>query len=170
MMSEKRFSSNFYEEEGRTITDNGNELTQNEVVDLLNEQQTTINQLKEDNEQLRKYNKQLKERLEKINGGYGLLTYRNGLTANEWLIEGQERELEKKNEQISDLKEENERLKQQLLYDGDDVCDICKHEYLVPSGNYFIGKCEKGHEECSTEDIEYCEDFKLKEMSEWAND
>ena len=36
-MSEKRFSSNFYEEEGRTITDNGNELTQNEVVDLLNE-------------------------------------------------------------------------------------------------------------------------------------
>ena len=35
-MSEKRFSSNFYEEEGRTITDNGNELTQNEVVDLLN--------------------------------------------------------------------------------------------------------------------------------------
>lgn len=36
-VSEKRFSSKFYEKEGRTITDNGNELTQNEVVDLLNE-------------------------------------------------------------------------------------------------------------------------------------
>ena len=44
----------------------------------------------------------LKRRLEKINGGYGLLTHRNGLTANECLIESQERELEKKNEQISD--------------------------------------------------------------------
>ena len=126
-----------------------------------------LNELYEENEQLRKYNEQLKERLERINGGYGHLTYRNGLTANEWLIESQEKELKKKNEQISDLKEENERLKQQLFYDGDDVCDICKHEYLVPSGDYFIGKCEKGHEECSKEDIKYCEDFKLKELSEW---
>jgi len=63
---------------------------------------------------------------------------------------------------IQSLKEENKQLKQQLLYDGDDVCDICKHEYLTPSGNYFIGKCEKGHEECSKEDIEYCEDFEFK--------
>ena len=91
--------------------------------------------LKEENEQLRKYNKQLKERLEKINGGYGHLTHRNGLTANEWLIESQERELKKKNEQISDwierhskdiekiseqqatisdLKDENEQLKKRL--------------------------------------------------------
>ena len=53
-MSEKRFSSNFYEEEGRTITDNGNELTQNEVCDLLNEQQSIISALKEENEQLQK--------------------------------------------------------------------------------------------------------------------
>ena len=51
-MSEKRFSSNFYEEEWRTITDNGNELTQNEVVDLLNEQQATISQLEEENKKL----------------------------------------------------------------------------------------------------------------------
>ena len=91
------------------------------VVDLLNEQQATIITLK--------------RRLEKINGGYGLLTHRNGLTANEWLIESQERELEKKNEQISDwierhskdiekiseqqntisqLEEENEQLKKRL--------------------------------------------------------
>ena len=102
---------------------------------LLNEQQATVQSLKEENEQLRKYNGQLKERLEKINGGYGHLTHRNGLTANEWLIESQERELEKKNEQISDwieqhskdiakiceqqatistLKEENEQLKKRL--------------------------------------------------------
>lgn len=100
-MSKKRFSSNFYEDEGRTITDNGNELTQNEVVDLLNE-----------------------------------------------------------------LNDENEWLKQQLLYDGDDVCGICKHEYLAPNGDYFIGECEKGHEECSKEDIKYCEDFKLKELED----
>ena len=53
-MSEKRFSSNFYEEEGRTITCNGNELTQNEVVDLLNEQQSMIDQLEKENKQLRK--------------------------------------------------------------------------------------------------------------------
>ena len=73
-----------------------------------------LNELYEENEQLRKYNGQLKERLEKINGGYGHLTYRNGLTANEWLIESQERELKKKNEQISDLKEENDKLKKQV--------------------------------------------------------
>jgi len=47
-MSEKRFSSNFYEEEGRTITYNGYELTQNEVVDLLNEQQARIKELEEE--------------------------------------------------------------------------------------------------------------------------
>ena len=91
--------------------------------------------LKEENERLRKYNGQLKARLEKINGGYGHLTHRNGLTANEWLIESQERELQKKNEQISDwierhnkdiekiseqqntisqLEEENEQLRQMI--------------------------------------------------------
>ena len=58
------------------------------LIRLMNEQQATIITLK--------------RRLEKINGGYGLLTHRNGLTANEWLIESQERELKKKNEQISD--------------------------------------------------------------------
>ena len=73
-----------------------------------------LNELYEENEQLRKYNGQLKKRLERINGGYGHLTYRRGLTANEWLIESQERELEKKNEQISDLKEENDKLKKQV--------------------------------------------------------
>lgn len=63
-------------------------MTALEVTKKLNKQQDTIITLK--------------RRLEKINGGYGHLTHRKGLTANEWLIESQERELKKKNEQISD--------------------------------------------------------------------
>ena len=68
--------------------DNDLYLVAEQICNLLNEQQATIITLK--------------SRLEKINGGYGYLTHRNGLTANEWLIESQERELKKKNEQISD--------------------------------------------------------------------
>ena len=113
MMSEKRFKKmdtiidpfpilDTVEELGYNCTD-----TLDLLVDLLNEQESTIQSLKEENEQLQKYNEQLKERLEKINGGYGHLTHRNGLTANEWLIESQERELKKKNEQISDWIEQH---------------------------------------------------------------
>ena len=107
------------------------------LIRLLNEQQATIITLK--------------RRLEKINGGYGHLTHRNGLTANEWLIESQERELKKKNEQISDwierhskdiekiseqqntisqLEEENEQLRQVIddvnsyLKDNDYLCSL----------------------------------------------
>ena len=65
---------------------------------------------------------------------------------------------------VGKLKKEIEQLKARLLYDGDDVCGICKHEYLVPSGDYFIGKCKKGHKECSKEDIKYCEDFEKEIM------
>ena len=102
-MNEKRFSSNFYEEEGRTITDNGNELTQNEVVDLLNE-----------------------------------------------------------------LNDENKTLKAQLYCEGS-VCNICKHQQLTPDKvmqGYYTAKCEKGHKDCSKEDLKHCKDFKLKELSE----
>ena len=107
-MSEKRFilkrsnaiSSNYCLGERVYDTVLKKELYNLEIVDLLNEQQDTIITLK--------------RRLEKINGGYGHLTYRNGLTANEWLIESQERELKKKNEQISDLKEENEQMRKEL--------------------------------------------------------
>lgn len=63
---------------------------------------------------------------------------------------------------LNELNDENERLRQQLLYDCDDVCGICGHRYLVSSGDYFISKCKKGHEECSKEDIKYCEDFELR--------
>ena len=89
-MSEKRFRVRFEQEDGRgeIVNEKGVELTAREVVDLLNEQRDTIITLR--------------RRLEKINGGYGHLTHRNGLTANEWVIESQEKELRKKNEQISD--------------------------------------------------------------------
>ena len=96
MMSEKRFEcmvkkgthSGVYDNQKQHNQGMGDELWVGEVVDLLNKQQDTIITLK--------------RRLEKINGGYGHLTHRNGLTPNEWLIESQERELKKKNEEISD--------------------------------------------------------------------
>ena len=89
-MSEKRFRVRFEQEDGRgeIVNEKGVELTAREVVDLLNKQQDTIITLR--------------RRLEKINGGYGHLTHRNGLTANEWVIESQEKELKKKDEQIFD--------------------------------------------------------------------
>ena len=137
-MSEKRFE--FYSDEdlvGVLDIVTGRTFNSFEIVDVLNEQQATIITLK--------------RRLEKINGGYGLLTHRNGLTANECLIESQERELEKKNEQISDwierhskdiekiseqqntisqLEEENEQLRQVIddvnsyLKDNDYLCSL----------------------------------------------
>lgn len=79
----------------------------NKVVDLLNKQQATIITLK--------------KRLEKINGGYGHLTHRNGLTANEWLIESQERELKKKNEQISDWIEQHSK----------NIVKICEQQAII---------------------------------------
>ena len=127
MMSEKRFRLNEEDRlcilyDNRVLAGVGfSEIEAEKIVDKLNEQQDTIITLK--------------RRLEKINGGYGHLTHRNGLTANEWVIESQERELKKKNEQISDwieqhskdivkiseqqatisaLKEENEQLKSEL--------------------------------------------------------
>ena len=95
-MSEKRFTLDD-EENGlcRCILVDGEEIPTCEICDLLNEQQDTI--------------LTLKRRLEKINGGYGHLTHRNGLTANEWVIESQERELKKKNEQISDWIEQHSK-------------------------------------------------------------
>ena len=100
------------------------------LIRLLNEQESTIQSLKEENEQLQKYNKQLKERLEKINGGYGLLTHRNGLTANEWLIESQERELKKKNEQISDWIEQHSK----------DIAKICEQQSTI---QFFKGEIDE---------------------------
>lgn len=60
-MDNKRFSSIFYEEEGRTITDNGEELTRNEVVNLLNNQQDKIDKLQKENIELKKLKKYFAE-------------------------------------------------------------------------------------------------------------
>ena len=151
-MSEKQF--HIERDSTGTFTffyDGKHKLYDEEVVNLLNKQTVEIQKLiKERN----LYKSQIKSKNDKIER----LQRENNKCQVHYKYD------------VKHLKEENERLKQQLFYDGDDVCDICKHEYLVPSGNYFIGKCEKGHEECSTEDIEYCEDFNLKELSEWAND
>ena len=98
MMSEKRFSSNFYEEEGRTITDNGNELTQNEVVDLLNEQQATISALKEENEQLRKQIQNYKQLI--ANSYVGEEETLDGFTGKYVIWENELQKYKNKNEMI----------------------------------------------------------------------
>ena len=95
MMSEKRFITKGLVEGVPAIWCDDEVMEQEDVAQLLNEQQATIITLK--------------RRLEKINGGYGLLTHRNGLTANEWVIESQEKELKKKNEQISDWIEQHSK-------------------------------------------------------------
>ena len=69
--------------------------------------------------------------------------------------------LNTQHELLNALYNENEQLKAQLLYDGDGVCNICKHQYLVENGKYYVAKCEKEHEECSKVDLQYCEDFEL---------
>ena len=124
-MSEKRFFKVEYDEEwylfdSNTISEElvteqaeygygvfANSLSPSEICERLNEQEATIITLK--------------RRLEKINGGYGLLTHRNGLTANECLIESQERELEKKNEQISDWIKQHSK----------DIAKICEQQATI---------------------------------------
>ena len=117
------------------IWDNETLLHTQQIVGILNAQDEKIKKLEKENEQLRKYNGQLKERLEKINGGYGHLTHRNGLTANEWLIESQERELKKKNEQISDW---IERHSKDIVKIGEQKATISQLEEENDNMNLFI--------------------------------
>ena len=71
--------------------------------------------------------------------------------------------LEAKNESIE---KENENLKAQLCCD-ESVCSICQYQHLIEHNTgYYVAKCEKGHEKCSKDDINYCEDFKCKELKE----
>lgn len=91
-MTEQRFTNvGGVEEYVHLIFDNktAKTLSVNQTVKKLNEQQDTIITLR--------------RRLEKINGGYGHLTHRNGLTANEWVIKAQEKELKNKDEMISEF-------------------------------------------------------------------
>lgn len=71
------------------------------------------------------------------------------------------------------LRKENEQLRQKVghfkaqLYckNEDGVCLICNNHYLVKGktyDKYYISKCKKEHDECSTEILRYCKDFELK--------
>ena len=63
---------------------------------------------------------------------------------------------------LNEQEEEIQRLKIQLQ--TDDVCNKCKHEYLVQQNDgYYISKCKKGFDECSKGTIKYCEDFELRD-------
>jgi len=124
-MNEKRFKLAYEKGNEAIFEDLGHpyprRMTNKEVERKLNEQQATIITLK--------------RRLEKINGGYGLLTHRNGLTANEWLIESQERELKKKNEQISDW---IERHSKDIAKIGEQKTTISQLEEENDNMNLFI--------------------------------
>ena len=67
----------------------------------------------------------------------------------------------------SKLEKKNEQLKAQLKK-GEDVCSICKHQYLTKkdTDKYYIAKCKKEHIECSKDTVNYCEDFECKEVTE----
>lgn len=62
---------------------------------------------------------------------------------------------------LNEQEERIQRLKAQLEC-GEDVCRICKHTYLVPSREYYIAQCKKGHSGCSKGTVDYCDDFELK--------
>lgn len=69
---------------------------------------------------------------------------------------------------LNELNDENKTLKAQLYCEGS-VCNICKHQQLTPDKvmqGYYTAKCEKGHKECSKEDLKHCKDFKLEGLSE----
>ena len=63
------------------------------------------------------------------------------------------------------IQNENEQLKAQLYCDSEEgVCSICKHHYLEKGNIFYISKCEKGHEKCSTDALKHCKDFEVKEL------
>ena len=81
--------------------------------------------------------------------------------------------LNQRTDQCDNYYKENEQLKQQInkleaqLYcPFDSICIKCNNEYLVQKEYYYVSKCKKGHEQCSKEDVKYCEDFEVKELQE----
>ena len=66
---------------------------------------------------------------------------------------------------LNQLNDENKQLKAQLYCDSNEgVCIICKHHYVEKTNMFYISKCEKGHEECSTDALKHCKDFEIKEL------
>jgi hypothetical protein len=71
--------------------------------------------------------------------------------------------------ELQRVEEENKELKAQLYCDDESVCNICKHQQLIPHKvmqGYYTAKCEKGYLQCSTSSVRYCKDFKFKELQE----
>ena len=80
-------------------------------------------------------------------------------------FQGDKKSIKKFVEKVNSIVEENEQLKAQLYCDSNEgVCSICKHHYLEKGNIFYISKCEKGHEECSKEDLRHCKDFEVKEL------
>lgn len=88
------------------------------------------------------------------------------------LLNEQEETIERlktiREEQIEVILKQKEKIKElttQLQTEEESVCTKCKHQYLIKhpleSSKYYISKCIKEHNECSKEDIRYCEDFEL---------
>ena len=78
--------------------------------------------------------------------------------------------LKDENQHMRDLVNENKQLKAQLYCDDEEgVCNICKHHYLVKDDEtelgYYNSRCKKGHYECASISLKFCEDFE-KELEE----
>lgn len=72
---------------------------------------------------------------------------------------------------VGRLNEQDQKIKKleaQLYCDAEGgVCEICKNQYLekyhesaIPT-EYYIAFCKKGHKECSSDTLKYCEDFEM---------
>lgn len=93
------------------------------------------------------------------------------LTEIENLLNEQEKLIKRlkqiRNEQIETILKQKRKMKELIiqLQTEEDVCAKCKYHNLIKypdeSSKYYISKCIKEHEECSKENIRYCEDFKL---------
>lgn len=147
----------------------GEPLSSRKVLKLLDENE----KLKEEFDELKRENRELNElcgkyvikigRLEAENEGLiSIKRFADKYGINIFIIDKAFRECWNNNR---DLVKENQKLKTQLLH-GDGVCDICKYEYLVKTGEHYVSKCKKGHDECSKIDLAFCEDFEVKECKE----
>ena len=93
------------------------------------------------------------------------------LTKIENLLNEQEKLIKRlkqiRKEQIETILKQKRKMKELMiqLQTEEGVCIKCKYHNLIKypdeSSKYYISKCIKEHDECSKEDIRYCEDFKL---------
>lgn len=82
------------------------------------------------------------------------------------ILNGQDNLIEGYIESIDDLKKENIKLRNLYFNNADDICDNCKHRYLVETEDmegYYHQKCKQGYSECQKGTIKFCGSFELKE-------